>query len=429
MLKINDYAREAVPDDKTVSGWHIGLIYIGVGLALPAFLIAAMIGQNLGFIDGLLATFLAGMILSAIGMATGWIGGSIKLSTYLIIQRSFGRFGAFGLNLVLILTFFGWFGITISMFAQAMASLLPLPFINTVGWSLLGGALMTTTAIFGFKGLEKLSLIAVPLMFLALLWMAVKGLIGEGVPVLLAYEGTKALSFGAVVSLLVGSWMVGAAVVPDLSRYAKSPYDGGLGAMICFLPGFLLLMGLCMVPLLVFGGDNFMALMLQILSPVIAGLIITLAAWSSNDNNLYAASLGLSSLIPSVPKSLITLVAGVIGTGLSIVGILDHFIPFLMFLGIFMPPIAGAYIADFLADLRTDKKIYYGSVTLVNWRYIPLLGWVGGCVVALLTTQQDSGGLSLLSLSGIPALDGLLTAGILTYGLVKSQKTILAKAV
>lgn len=39
---INDYSREPVPENKGVSGWKIGLIYIGVGLALPAFLMGKL---------------------------------------------------------------------------------------------------------------------------------------------------------------------------------------------------------------------------------------------------------------------------------------------------------------------------------------------------------------------------------------------------
>ena len=59
-----DYARQPVPTNKTVSWWHIGMIYIGVSLTLPAFLIGATIGNSIGLVNGLLATLIAGIILS-----------------------------------------------------------------------------------------------------------------------------------------------------------------------------------------------------------------------------------------------------------------------------------------------------------------------------------------------------------------------------
>lgn len=109
MSTLQDYARSAVPDNQRVSGWYIGFIYIGVGLALPAFLVASTIAMGLGFYSMLLAVFVSGIILSAVGAVTGTIDARVRVSTYWLIQNAFGRWPAYLINILLVATMFGWF--------------------------------------------------------------------------------------------------------------------------------------------------------------------------------------------------------------------------------------------------------------------------------------------------------------------------------
>lgn len=410
-MELNDYARSPVPDDKTVSGWYIGLIYIGVGLALPIFLIAQTVGLNLGFGQAILATICAGIVLTISSFATGWIGGAVRLSTYYITQIAFGRFGAALLNMILTIAMFGWFGVTISMFATALDQIISLGAHSQIIWSIIGAILMISTAVYGFKGLGRLSLVAVPLLFLTMIWLVLHSLGNGGHEVVANYTGTKELSFGAITSILIGSWMVGVVVLPDLARYARKPIDGSFGGFLCFLPGFVVIMALSIVPILVFQGQNYVEIMLSVLSPLLGIVIVTLVAWTSNDNNLYASSLGLSSLIVNVPKWVITIVAGVIGTVLSIAGIMSGFIGFLVMLSILIPPMAGAYIADFI----TSRAKYLAPISTQKFCVVTSFGWVFGSCVAYLTTSTQAGGIEYTSLTTVPALDGLLSTFVLVY--------------
>ena len=405
-----DYAREVVPNTKSVTGWHIGLIYIGVGLTLPAFLTGAMVGQNLGFWHGILATLVAGLILSISGMLTGWVGGRVKLSTYYICQMAFGGMIGKLISLLLTLTVFGWFGVTVNFFAQAVESVIDLPFMTETLWSGLGGFLMMTTAIWGFKGLKKFTLIAVPLIIFMLIYVAYQSVLLPTANSLFSFAGTQEQSFGAIVSILVGGWMVGVSLLPDLSRYAKTPAAGSFGGFLCFLPGLFLIMGLSMIPSISTGESDIIKTMLTLGVPTLTALTIILASWSSNDNNLYAASLGLASIIPSVPKWVITLVAGIIGTVLGMLGILDKFITFLVFLGVFIPPVAGAYIMDYMLNQNNYTLKHLSRMPNIYWSVT--LGWGVGSAVAYMATPLSNGGLGLLSLSTIPALDGGISAAL-----------------
>lgn len=86
--------------------------------------------------------------------------------------------------------------------------------------------------------------------------------------------------------------------------------------------------------------------------------------WTTNDNTLYSAGLGLSN-ITGISKRSLVVVAGAIGT-LASIWIYDHFISWLSILNCFLPPIGAVIIADFF--LR--KKFYLEkdlSASPVKW--------------------------------------------------------------
>lgn len=410
---LNDYAREPVPEGMGVSGWRIGLIYIGVGLALPAFLMGAGVGISLGLSKAVLATLVAGTILWATAALTGSVGVQTKLSTYMITRFTFGRYGVWPINIIMAITLFGWFGVTIAMFSQAIDTLFSEQFgiaLGTTVWNLIGGALMISTAIWGFRGLDKLSLVAVPLITILLVvtdWNALQLMSFRQI---LSVPGDNSMSFGVTVSIIVGAWMVGATVLPDIARYGRSKKDAVFGAFLCFVPGLLLILTTSMIPALATGKSNIITVITGFGWPVISTLILLAAAWSSNDNNLYSASLSLSSLVPKIGKWKITLVAGVIGTLLAILGIMENFISFLILLGIFVPPVAGVFITDYF--LRKDHYHFDNLDQIVNIRMLALLSWGVGSLIAFCTLPSDSHGFAFFQLSTIPALDALLTSAL-----------------
>lgn len=406
-----DYAREAVPDNRAVRFWHIGLIYIGVSLTLPAFLLGGQIGLSLGLYEGLTALVLASLILTALGLATGFIGADMRLSTYMMLYYTFGTRGAKAINILIGLSSFGWFGVTAALFAKAMQEL-PLPLdLPFAVWTGLGTALMISTAVFGFKGLDKLSIIVVPLLFLMLAAAVNEALDLASLDQLVSHNGGGQITMGQAVSILIGAWMAGVVMLPDISRYARTPRDGAYGALLAFLPGFILVLGLSMPPAIATGESDFIGILVSFGWTGWAMVLILLASWSSNDNNLYSSSLALASLLPNWPKWIITIIAGLAGGALATLGILDQFTVFLNLLGIVLPPVAGVYITDYLLK-RSHYKLELDQLTQ-TFRPLSLLSCCGGALLGWTTAPQGHFGGGLFQLSTVPALDGLIAAGIL----------------
>jgi cytosine permease len=83
------------------------------------------------------------------------------------------------------------------------------------------------------------------------------------------------------------------------------------------------------------------------------GVAVLIAATIKiNDWNLYSSSLGVVNFIDQltgkrVNRALVTLAVGAFGTALSAAGILNHFIDFLVTLGVAVPPIAGIMAVDY----------------------------------------------------------------------------------
>lgn len=82
------------------------------------------------------------------------------------------------------------------------------------------------------------------------------------------------------------------------------------------------------------------------------------AQWTTNDNNLYTGSLGLRNVV-NIPKKALVAIMGVIGIMIALLGVQNMFVPFLTFLGLYVPPIAGVMIADHWITAPVIKKKQY----------------------------------------------------------------------
>lgn len=426
-----DYARKPVPSERQVKGWHIVAIYIGIAMTLPAYLTGGQIGLEVGLSGGILAAVLAALVLAGVGAVTGYIGAKTRLSTYMISRSAFGKTGAKVTNLILALTILGFFGVTAVFFAEAThtlaADLLGLDWGVTL-WILIGTVLMISTALFGFRGLDTLSKVVVPLLFVLLMAAVVRSLTQTSFASAAAYENPAGFPVGAAVSMLIGAWMVGAVILPDLSRYAITPRQGLIGGGAALIFGTVVVI----IPCIFLGIANLEADIVRIFVSfgwaAWALAVIVLSAWSSNDNNIYSASLSLASIFEHVAKWKITIFAGTAGGVLAAVGVMDQLVPFLMGLGILIPPVAGILVADFF--LRPEA--YRGDERAMTpaFRWQAFAAWLVASGVAYATQPAEAGGLGAFSITMIPALDALLLSSLGYYGLYRlTHTTDLARAV
>lgn len=403
------YANAPLPEHQLVSGWRVALIIASFSISAPAFLNGAQTGLALGFWPAVLAALLAGALLCLGGCLTSLVSVRTRLTTYLLVQRSFGRRGAALVNLVIALVHYGWFGVNVSFFGGAMVAAVEqiygvrLPFSSVV---VVGSALITVSTIFGFRTLERLALVAVPLLGAILLWVCVDSVRRHGIVLQPSATPPVPMGFGIALSALVGGNMLTVAAMPDLARYIRTPRGAVLAMGLSFPVAAPLLMLGAALPALASGQTDIMALIVGSGLGVPALAMLVLSSWTINAANLYSASLSLSATFPSFRPWHYTLVGGAIGATFALMGIIDAFIPFLLFLGLVIPPIAAIYVIDaFTVFRRADAAASIAQLPAVRWPAVAT--WVASVAIALLASSRQ------LTLTGVPTLDAtLLAAGL-----------------
>ena len=400
-----EYAYAPLPEHLTVPGWRVALIICTFSIALAGFLNSAQTGLAMGFWPSVLAAFCSGLVLCAGACLTGIVSVRTRLNTYLLVQRSFGLWGAALVNLVIALIHFCWFGVNVSFIGGAMVA------ADAAGYGIPGdfdtfvvGAsiVMTASVIYGFRTLDRLAMIAVPMLGIVLIAVCVAVVRKAGIVLQPpASVAAPVMSFGVAVSALVGSNMLAVAAMPDLTRYVRTAKGAAISMVVSFPIATSLLMVVSALPALATGETDIMKLIVGFGFGLPGLLLLILSTWTLNAANLYSASLSMSATFPRIPQTVFTCVGGAIGMAFAVMGIIDSFIPFLLFLGIIIPPIAAIYVIDaFLVFRHADPAESIRDLPLVRWPAIAT--WIGSTAAAL--TADHFG----MTLTTVPTLDATI---------------------
>ena len=405
--KHQDYVNQPVPAEERRPWWEITFVTSGFCLAVSGMFAGAALSMGMSLRDVIITILIGNLILTLYGGLMGAIGAKTGVSTSVLAAKTFGKSGAAVISFIWALTLVGWFSVQAGFFGQTIAAMLPGGgFVTSApaaaAW---GGTLMILTAFFGYKGIRTLSNIAIPLLLLLSLigvFLAVGETGGWGN---LTVEIAQPISIIEGIVILVGTFAVGAVVQPDISRYARSSKDSWIAMIIGMMVanGFIVFAGAATS--IAMGTGDLPAAMLQ-LGLGIPGILILLAAqWTSNDSNLYSASLALTNIF-NISRSKIVIAVGIIGTVLGAIGIANYFVGFLSTLGVLIPPIAGVIIADYFVLNRKNYNFeIQGTVSKIKW--LAMAAWAIGI----------AGGVFLTI--GIPSLNSLLLAFVCHFFLTK----------
>jgi cytosine permease len=350
-------ARTPVDPAQAVSGLQIGIVLIGISITLPLMYSAGELARGIGFKSAVVATLSGALILSLMSIPAAIVGAQTRLSSYMIIEHTFGYAGAKFINFGFGVFLLGWYAVTAELFGRTLfigVNELAAVSIPEWGYTLISSVLVTVTTIYGFKAIDRLALVAVPFLLLALLGVVVLSLQEITVGELLQTSGSGDISMPTAISAVVGAAIVGVVLTPDLTRYARNTRDcvtasflgQGGGMSIAFIVG--------MIPVLVWDELEPMTYMVLMGFGGLALAVLIFATWTTNVINLYSTALASRASIPLGDYRSVVVVMGVIGTTAAIVGISENLIDFLVVMGLLVPPIAGVYLADYFVFRRRD---------------------------------------------------------------------------
>ena len=397
-----DYSSRPVDAAGRKSTLSMFMLMLGFTFFSASMWVGQQLAAGLNFSGFVWALILGGLILAAYTGALGYIGAKTGLSLDMLARRSFGIKGSWLPSAMISFTQIGWFGVGLAMFAIPVAKeILGLEVtpdsMPWQGYLLVGiaGILMTASAYFGIKSLTIVSYIAVPAVAIlgtVAMILAVKrgdlGLIEQ------FNQGTKDLGIIAGAGLVVGSFVSGGTATPNFTRFAKSGKVGLVTTIIAFFLGNSLMFLFGAVSSIYAGGNDIFEVMLNLNLFYMAVLVLGLNIWTTNDNALYSAGLGLSNITGYSKKSMV-IVSGIIGT-IAAVWLYWNFCGWLNVLNCTLPPVGIILIISYFMD---GKKFLSASAKNVNWWAVA--GVVAGAVVANLLHW------------GFPAINGMVVAALL----------------
>lgn len=410
-----DFSHSPVPNTHLRGVVSLIAVFIAFAVNIASLIFGMEVSAKAPFPLIVMGALGGGVLLAMIASFTAIIGAKTRLSTAMIAKFTFGQKGGNIVSLVFAFSLFGWFGVQTELFADSLGEMIKMFFSYDLPRFLLiifGGVLMSSTAIIGYKALEKLSLVSAPLLLALILWPLLL-LVRQGqFPDLSGDNVETIMPLGTIIALTAGGWMAGAVVMPDIMRYARSRLAAlttvwlGFGFFYPFLIFLAAILGIHS------GESDFIPVLLALNLGIPALFVLILATWTTNDSNLYTASLSLSAIFQKIPKWKLAAFAGGLGTLVAMFGILDNFIPWLIALGVVIAPIGGVIIGDYLLNRRNYNVEHLQDMPIYKVKEI--LIWLAGCALGFMTAPKDIRGLEIFTITQIPPLDALLFALIVT---------------
>ncbi|WP_067824385.1 purine-cytosine permease family protein [Actinomadura kijaniata] len=404
----DDYSLLRVPESERYSWWSVATQRFGQLSALAQFLLGATLGLGMSFWDAVLAITLGSVLLEIVTIYIGVIGVREGLSTSVLARwTGFGSKGSALIGLTVAVSLIGWFGVQNAVFAKGLHSLIGgLP---VEVWSLIGGLGVTAVVVYGFKGMAWAAYVTVPAFLVLATWSIGRELSRHSFNELISSPPAgEPMSLAAGATLVAGGFIVGAVMTPDMTRYNRSVGDVVKQTLVGVTLGEYVV-GLIGVLLAHAARTSDVVAIITSTSGLIGTVVLIASIVKINDWNLYSSTLGLVNVINvltglKVARARVTLVIGALGSVLSATGILTHFIEFLTFLGILIPPIAGIMIAEYFVvrawrpDLEASRRRGDLPDKAPDWVPAGILAWVCGTAVGHFVD------------AGIPAINALVVA-------------------
>ena len=394
----------------------------GWGFLVTGLFTGGLLGNGLPFWpDIVLASFLGNLVNFIIGAFVGYIGYKTACNSGILYRYVYGNAGAYIPVVFISILLIGWQGIVVGAFGATWTTALhpELPvseiFSSTTFYiaAVFAGILYTATTYFGVKGLEKVSIPSVAvLVFVGLYAIYLNIQQAGGLSNFQALSAELAaknpLTMVQAINLVIGSWIVGAVVMPEYTRFAKKTWVAIAIPFIVliFAQWFLQTVGALGG---IVSGDFMFTTYLMDQGMIIAwvGIIgMSLALWTTGDANLYLPVIQTSSIFKR-PQHVTTVICGTLGTILGL-GLYQNFMEWINLLASIVPPLIGPVIVEYYFVNR--EKFHTGHLDNISkWNPAAFIAYILGAASTFYSPDW-----------GTPSLIGLLVS-MLVYLILRMR--------
>lgn len=376
---------KGISSDERQPWASIAFIWVGSMICVSSLMTGGLLISGLSVMNAFWASIIGYGIVVVYMCFQGMEACDTGLSTVEMASSAFGEKGAnILISFCLGIACLGWFGfqtnICGSAFSQTMSNL----GVNIPVWvsSLIWGIIMLITAVYGFNALKYLNYIAVPALIVVCFYGSYLSLSNQGLSILKTYQPAEPMSFLSGLALTVGSFALGGVISGDYSRYARSRKDVIKASIWGVVPAGILMITMGGIMSLVSGTYDISQVLSDLGVPVLGLIVLILATWTTNTVNAYSGGLAITNLfnLGDSKRAMATAIAGLLGTLLSILGIIDYFVDFLTILTSALPPVAGVMIADYWI-VKKGKVENFKVMEGLNMTGI--VSWLAGSLVAI----------------------------------------------
>ncbi len=363
--KINEeFEDKPIPTNERKSLWSMIIVMAGFSIFSATIWVGADIASSFNPINMVWIIIVGNILLATYISFLGYIGAESGLSMHMLSKRVFGKHGYKITSMVALISQLGWFGVGVMMFSNPLANLLGISNFWLIELIVIpSGMIMIASAFLGIKALEKVSLVAVPLVIVFGFIMIGLGVSGDDWSPF-PTDPNKYTNVEAI-GLVFATFVSGGTMAPDFVRWAKNGKSAVISIVIAFL--------VCSTLMLVFGavafystGKGDLSDALIVMNLAIPGIIVLGAnIWTTNDNSLYTQGLA-GSVIFGVPKRKMILLLG--GIGIILAPLFNlYFISFLDLLNLFLPGIGAILILNWFFFKNNNEEKKFDILSLFSW--------------------------------------------------------------
>jgi cytosine permease len=413
----SDYTHEPVPLSERRGSFALFTVWFVVMVNLIFIFFGVNISRGMPIDQAILACITGQGIAAVMLGITAIFAAKVNLSSAVLVPHVFGSY--VGTFIIAMIGLMGvcFFGFQLELFSQSLARLIGWPEKSLIFIVSISGLMMISSAVIGFKAIDWISRVATPFLIILLAVPTIDYFLHGGS--LSALSDTElnpdnAISFGTAVSILLGGLSVPLLVTADIMRFAKNATQSFWVTFVGQTFGALIIIVLAIFLGRISAEPDFISIIAAAGFGGFGLLLIMLATWTTNDTNIYISSLAFSRIF-RMRKWMIALACGIAGIVVGLLGIVDNFMQFLGLMGTLFGPIGAVFQIGIFQ--RLGKVDFAKDQVKAAVKWDAFVAIVLGFAVSLMTSNTDSLGLELFTLTAVPMIDGYLIAGLIYFSL------------
>jgi len=399
-----DYPLDHVPQSARVGLISLSAVLLGCTFFSPTMVAGGQVASAFGLNKFMWIMILGNLILGLYVAVMSVIGTKTGLTSVLLSRYTLGLGGAKWAGFLLGGTQLGWYAVSAAYVAEIFVKAFNMP-NSYLFWAIFWSLVMGFTAVYGFKAMEIVSYIAIPLILILTIWTPMLGIkqVGSWAALAAVAPSGDPMSMTTALTIIVGTFASMGTQVTNWSRFAKNTTISFIAALAAFFVGNGLMVFAGGIGAIAFQQSDIVEVFLQMGIIFWALIILTINIWTTNDAAAYAFGVAGSEFFNKENKKPYIVGGVLIATVLAATGAYNFFIPFLVALGIFIPPLGGTIIGDYLFVWKTQMP-NLKDVEFKTFRVANIIAYLIGTAAAYFTNKYGI---------GIPPLQGIIVAALM----------------